>query len=84
MTFKWYAVRQGYLCGGGNHFITHDMADALLKHGTIPDIEIVNALPFMREVTPPPPRGDGNGDPIFFDAKMRRCSWSLEYTRLRG
>ena len=65
--FDFYAVRQGYLCGGGSHFVHHDEVEAMLKYGLCPRLEDVNGGPPCRAVTPPPGNGDGSGnEPAFW------------------
>jgi hypothetical protein len=68
--FDFYAVRQGYLCGGGSHFVHHDEVEAMLKYGVCPRLEDVNGGPPFRAVTPPPGNGDGSGgEPAFWTAE---------------
>jgi len=68
--FDVYAVRQGYLCGGGSHFVHHDEVEAMLKYGVCPRLEDVNGGPPFRAVTPPPGNGDGSGgEPAFWTAE---------------
>jgi hypothetical protein len=72
MGFDYYAARQGYICGGGSHFFTHDEVEAMLKYGREPRLERVNSgAPYERLVTPPPGNGDGSGlEPLFWTAKQ--------------
>jgi hypothetical protein len=64
MGWDYYATRQGYLCGGTNHFVSHDDVEALLSRGRPPYIEFVNGPSHTRLVTPPPAAGrlDGCGE----------------------
>lgn len=64
MGWDYYATRQGYLCGGTNHFVSHDDVEALLSSGRPPYIEFVNGPSHTRLVTPPPATGriDGCGE----------------------
>ena len=64
MEWDYYATRQGYLCGGTNHFVSHDHVEALLSNGRPPYIEFVNGPSYTRLVTPPPATGqlDGCGE----------------------
>ena len=64
MGWDYYATRQGYLCGGTNHFVSHDNVEALLSRGRPPYIEFVNGPSHTRLVTPPPAAGrlDGCGE----------------------
>lgn len=72
MGFDYYAARQGYICGGGSHFFTHEDVEAMLKYGRAPRLERVNGLPYERMVTPPPGDGDGSGlEPLFWTAKQQ-------------
>jgi hypothetical protein len=70
MGFDYYAARQGYICGGGHHFFSHESVEAMLKYGRAPFLEHVNAIPGDRVVTPPPDnKGDGSGlEPLFWSA----------------
>jgi hypothetical protein len=53
MGFDYYATRQGYLCGGGTHFFSHESMEAMLKYGQVPELEDVNDDVYDRQVTPP-------------------------------
>ena len=70
MGWDYYATRQGYLCGGTNHFVSHDDVEALLSRGQPPYIEFVNGPSHTRLVTPPPATGqmDGCGEPPTWEA----------------
>jgi hypothetical protein len=59
--FDYYATRQGYLCGGGTHFFSHESVEAMLKHGRVPELEDVNGDAYDRQVTPPPDDVDWTG-----------------------
>ena len=50
--FKYYRVRDGYLCGGGNHYVSHDDVDAMVTFGMPPFVESVNSLG-CRSIAPP-------------------------------
>ena len=69
--YDYYAARQGYICGGGHHFFSHEDVEAMMKHGRPPFMEHVNSLtPYDRAVTPPSGNGDGSGwEPLFWPAK---------------
>jgi hypothetical protein len=54
MDWDYYATRRGYICGGSNHFVSHDDVEAMLANGLPPYIEVVNFSPQTREITPPP------------------------------
>ncbi|KAM0723500.1 hypothetical protein Q7P37_000487 [Cladosporium fusiforme] len=77
MEFDWYAVPKGYLCGGGNHFVTHEDVEAMLRTGQQPEFMSVNMPmdPPERLVTPPPLPKDSDGDfgdePVFWTNSHR-------------
>ena len=54
--FIYYRVEDGYLCGGGHHFVSHDDVDAMLTFGIPPRIEHVNS-PLSPVVIFPPSAG---------------------------
>jgi hypothetical protein len=89
MGWDWYATRQGYLCGGGSHFIEHEDVETMLKHGALPQrlemvIESVNGTPYDREVTPPPGNGNGTGEePAFWTAEQQWALGVYLFARLR-
>ena len=84
MGFDFYAVREGYLCGGGHHFVDHGDVEAMLKHGRCPRLEIVNG-PGERGVTPPPGEGDGSGaEPAFWTADEQLRHGLYPFARLRN
>lgn len=85
MGFDYYAARQGYICGGGHHFFTHETVEAMLKYGRTPFLEDVNATPFTRLVTPPPDNnGDGSGlEPLFWTAKQQAEAGQGGYALLK-
>ena len=68
--FDFYTVREGYLCGDGNHFVEHSEVEAMLEYSICPRLELVNGGPSYRAVTPPPGNGDGSGNESAF--------WSVE------
>ena len=73
MGFDYYAARQGYICGGGHHFFSHEEVEGMLKHGRPPILEHVNAdWPEHRPITPLSYKtGDGSGlEPLFWNAKQ--------------
>lgn len=75
MQWDWYAAREGYLCGGGQHFVSHEDVEVMLKTGREPRIEHVNTYghPTLRQVTPPPGGGNGSGEePAFWSTEFRR------------
>jgi hypothetical protein len=53
MGFDYYATHQGYLCGGGTHFFSHESVEAMLKYGQVSELEDVNDDVYDRQVTPP-------------------------------
>jgi hypothetical protein len=82
--FDFYAVRQGYLCGGGSHFVHHDEVEAMLKYGVCPRLEDVNHGPPQRAVTPPPGNGDGSGnEPAFWSVEEQLDAGVYPYARLK-
>jgi hypothetical protein len=85
--YDYYATRQGYLCGGGSHFYSHEDVEAMLKYGRHPECENVN-VPIQgsghRLVTPPPGNGNGSGDePAFWTAKEQLAELILPLAHLR-
>ena len=40
--FDLYAAREGYLCGGGHHFVEYEEVEKMLKYGRCPRLENVN------------------------------------------
>ncbi|OQO03859.1 hypothetical protein B0A48_10500 [Cryoendolithus antarcticus] len=79
MNWRWYPVRQGYFCGGGNHLISHIEAESTMagQRPQGPYVQLVNLEPEApsRMVTPPPSPGDGNWilvGPGLRDAQRRR------------
>ena len=82
MGWDYHATRQGYLCGGTNHFVSHDHVEGLLSHGRPPYIEIVNGPSYTRLVTPPPATGqmDACGELAVWEADpgwWERHKWRL-------
>lgn len=68
--YDYYATRQGYICGGGHHFFSHEDVEAMLKYGRHPSLEHVNSDPYGRMVTPPPGTGNGSGlEPLFWSTE---------------
>ena len=63
MGWDYYATRQGYICGGSNHYVSHQDVEAMLACGRSPRIEFANGPLGTRVVTPPPATGqlDGSG-----------------------
>jgi hypothetical protein len=82
--FDFYAVRQGYLCGGGNHFVEHAEVEAMLKYGIRPRLEMVNRNRYDRPVTPPSGNGNGSGDePAFWTAEQQDDAGAYPYALLK-
>jgi hypothetical protein len=82
--WDYYATRQGYLCAGGSHFFSHEDVEAMLKHGIMPQGEIVNGDPYEREITPPPGNGNGSGqEPAFWTAHQQLVAGLYPFARLR-
>lgn len=70
--YDYYATRQGYICGGGHHFFSHDEIEAMLKYGRAPFLEHIHEGPYDRQVTPPPGNGDGSGlEPLFWTTEQQ-------------
>lgn len=66
---KYYPVKDGYLCGIGNHFISNRDVDMMMKRGIPPLIEPVNSiLDELRYVAPP---ADGWHEPFHWDPVSR-------------
>jgi hypothetical protein len=91
--WDYYATRQGYLCGGATHFVSHEDVEAMLAGGRTPRIEKVNAYPPRRMVTPPPADGrlDGSrempvwNDPQWWDAwRLTKSMNEIETMGSRG
>jgi hypothetical protein len=84
MGFDFYAVREGYLCGGGQHFVEHSEVEAMLKYSICPRLELVNGGPPSRAVTPPPGDGDGSGnEPAFWSVEEQLDAGVYPYARLK-
>jgi hypothetical protein len=84
MGFDFYAVREGYLCGGGNHFVEHGEVEAMLKYGIRPRLEFVNKGQFTRAVTPPPGDGDGSGrEPAFWTVEQQLYAGRYPFAALK-
>lgn len=84
MGWDYYATRQGYLCGGGHHFFSHEDVEAMLKHGRPPRVEEVNGCIYDREITPPPGNGNGSGtEPAFWTAEQQLAEGLYPSARLR-
>jgi hypothetical protein len=84
MGYNYYVARQGYLCGGGSHFFSHEDVEAMLKHGAMPRCEEVNGTPWHREITPPPGNGNGSGNkPTFWSAQRQLAEGMYPFTRLK-
>jgi hypothetical protein len=87
MNFDFYAVREGYLCGSGNHFIEHGDVEAMLKYGICPRLELVNRDLYERAVTPPPGDGDGDGsgvEPAFWTWQQQLDAGMVPYALLKN
>ena len=69
---KYYHVKDGYLCGIGNHFISDRDVDNMINHGTQPYIEKVNSILHdeLRWVAPP---ADGWHEPFHWDPETRHA-----------
>lgn len=84
MGFDFYAVREGYLCGGGNHFVEYAEVEAMLKYNICPRLEPVNQGQFLRAVTPPPGNGDGSGnEPAFWTVEQQVDAGVYPYALLK-
>ena len=84
MGFDFYAVREGYLCGGGHHFVEHEEVEDMLKYGHCPRLECVNRETHERPVTPPPGDGNGSGgEPAFWTAEEQLRHGLYPFARLR-
>jgi hypothetical protein len=84
MGFDFYAVREGYLCGGGNHFVEHAEVEAMLKYNRRPRLEFVNINRFARAVTPPPGNGDGSGrEPAFWTVEQQLHAGAFPFAALK-
>lgn len=73
MEYDWYAVEEGYLCGGGNYFVTHADVEAMLTRGAVPMIQFVNGFGLGEKLAKAPPgNGNGRGDePTFWPNWLR-------------
>lgn len=84
MGFDWYAVREGYLCGGGSHFVEHAEVEAMLRYSICPRMERVNGSHSYRAVTPPPGNGDGSGsEPAFWTVEEQLDAGLYPYALLK-
>jgi hypothetical protein len=84
MGFDFYAVREGYLCGGGNHFVEYAEVEAMLKYNICPRLKPVNQGQFLRAVTPPPGNGDGSGnEPAFWTVEQQVDAGVYPYALLK-
>jgi hypothetical protein len=68
MGFRYYRGQAGYLCGGGNHFVSHGEVDRMAAKGIPPFIRPVNA-PRHGIFIPPPPVGWN--EPMHFTPHQR-------------
>ncbi|GAB7329220.1 hypothetical protein MBLNU13_g01034t1 [Cladosporium sp. NU13] len=83
--YDYYAARQGYICGGGHHFFSHDDVEAMLKYGRYPFLEHVNGNEYHRQVTPPPGNGDGSGlEPLFWTTEQLSEMGSYPFAWLKN
>lgn len=77
--YWWDATKEGYLCRGFSHLVTHDEVEKMLKgeRPEGPHIERVNNS-FTRSVTP-----DYTGDPDkdFLDEEYRKLRWAIEQAK---
>ena len=55
--WTYYRGQDGYLCGGGHHFISHTDVDRLVNRGIPPLIEQVNGIIDGTRCVPPPAEG---------------------------
>lgn len=79
MGYWWDATKEGYLCRGFSHLVTHDEVEKMLKgeRPEGPQIERVNTS-FTRSVTP-----DYTGDPNkdLLDEEYRNLRWAIEQAK---
>lgn len=70
MGYQYYRVPEGYLCGGGGHFVSHQDVDNMMKYGTQPYIETVNFIlkPGNRAIAPP---AEGWHEPMHWSPAQR-------------
>lgn len=67
--FKYYRGPDGYLCGGGSHYVSHGDVDAMVMFGRPPFIEVVNDLAIgCRPIAPP---ADGWHEPMHWTPARR-------------
>lgn len=74
--FTYWRGKDGYLCGGGNHFVSNKDVDNMVTYGVPPYIENVNAelICQSRRVSPP---ADGWHEPMHFSPRKRLLNGML-------